>query len=786
MALILNVDDNEAIRYARTKALKRAGFNVVEAPSAEAALALLVEKRPDAVLLDIFLPDGNGIEVCREIKSNTETASTPVIHISAIAVEAGAQIEGLSIGADLYLVEPVSPGVLAASVRSVIRARRAEQEVRLLFDIAAELLVSERSEHVIDRVWSELSRIADLSACFFHRVEPRASNMRLSRCWGLDEAAAKRFETMESLTASPELLRELGLTESASFPLLAQSKLIGSMCFARREAVPFTNQDIAVLQSVCNQIAAATERQEAEAALRAVTAEATRRAEEAEEGRNILQTLMDHANEGIAIAGGPPDFPIIARSRHATQLTGRTTEDLNSNPGTRHVFKSDGITQPAEHELPIYRATRHGEVITNEEWIIERSDGKRATVLTNVSPVRNSTGAIVGAVSCFRDVTALKNAEMEAREKERQFRTIAELVPDLIWSSSPDGQRTWHNQRWWEYTGQSTDEAKGCGWLEVIHPDDRRRAVDELQQSVVTREPLRQERRIRSKDGEYRWFLVQIHPVRNDAGDIVQWFGAATDIHEHRTMLDTQQRQLERSHEELRAAAIRILTVQEDERRRFARELHDNAVQQLALLEIELDDILKGRPAPGDAMNARLETLKRRIGSLSGELRGLSYQLHPSMLDHLGLEAALRRLIEDFAERWPAPVDYASYGVPDGLPPDATTALYRIAQEALRNVTKHAWGSRVHVRLAGRGSRVCMSIKDTGPGFDINGNGTRGLGLISMSERLRPIGGTLKVRSRRGGGTRISAHIAAPPPANRGVQGTAVKDNRTPDSSRRS
>src|SRR5206468_4237574 len=115
---------------------------------------------------------------------------------------------------------------------------------------------------------------------------------------------------------------------------------------------------------------------------------------------------------------------------------------------------------------------------------------------------------------------------------------------------------------------------------------------------------------------------------------------------------------------------------------------------QLALFEIELDDMLKNPSAvPGHAAN-RLVNLKHRISNLSGELRDLSYQLHPSMLEHLGLDAALRRLAEDFAELWPAPVDYASYGVPDSVSLDACTALYRIAQEALRNVTKHAWGSR--------------------------------------------------------------------------------------------
>lgn len=767
MALILNVDDNEGIRYTRTKILKRAGFDVAEAGTAKSALELVRKCRPDAVLLDVLLPDATGIDVCREIKSDPEIAAIPVIHISAVAVETDAQVEGLSMGADVYLVEPVSPGVLAASVRSVVRARQAEQEVRLLFDIAAELLSSNRSEDVIDRIWGELSRMAGLSACLFHRVDRSGRAMSLSRWWGIDDTAAARVGTIDGIAIDLAAMRDCGFAECASFPLLARSNLVGTMCFGRHDARPFSRQEIALLQSVSNQVAAATERQEAEEALIAAKEEPMRRAEEAEEGRKILRTLMDYANEGIVIAGGPPEYPIIALSRHAIELTGRTKEDLHAESLVNFVFKPDGITRPAEHELPLYRATRGGEVITNEEWIVERPDGRRSTILANVSPVWNASGAVAGAVVCFRDVTALKKAEKEARERDREFRTIAELVPDLIWSNTPEGRRVWHNQRWTDYTGQLPEQAAGRRWLQAIHPDDRARAIDSTARSVATGEPLRQERRIRAKDGTYRWFLVQLQPVRNDTGDLIQWFGAATDIHEHRVQLDTQKRLLEHTHEELRALAARLLNIQEDERRRFAAELHDNAVQQLALLEIELDDLMQNRLSTTVQSAERLATLKTRITKLSAELQELSYQLHPSMLDHLGLNVALRRLTEDFAERWPASVDYVSYGVPETVPPDTTTALYRIAQEALRNVTKHAWGSDVHVRLVGRGSRLCMSIKDTGPGFDVGGNGIRGLGLISMAERLHPLGGTLKVRSRAGKGTRISAHVQALPAQNR-------------------
>ena len=116
---------------------------------------------------------------------------------------------------------------------------------------------------------------------------------------------------------------------------------------------------------------------ELEAALRAMTEDARRRAEEAEEGRRILAAILEYANEGITIVGGTPDYPFMAQSRYGVELIGRPPEELAGSERIRHILKSDGVTRPTEDQLPVHRATRLGEVITNEEWIIERPDGRR-------------------------------------------------------------------------------------------------------------------------------------------------------------------------------------------------------------------------------------------------------------------------------------------------------------------------------------------------------------------------------------------------------------------------
>lgn len=149
-----------------------------------------------------------------------------------------------------------------------------------------------------------------------------------------------------------------------------------------------------------------------------------------------------------------------------------------------------------------------------------------------------------------RDITEQKRAEDALRESEERFRAVAELVPDLLWRSDPDGTTTWYNRRWLDYTGQTFGEATGWVWADAIHPDDRARSRARYQRAVEAGESLQEEHRIRRHDGAFRWFLVRAEPVRDEAGVVQRWFGAATDVHEQRTALEA----LRTSEERLRFA----------------------------------------------------------------------------------------------------------------------------------------------------------------------------------------------------------------------------------------
>ena len=199
--------------------------------------------------------------------------------------------------------------------------------------------------------------------------------------------------------------------------------------------------------------------------------------------------------------------------------------------------------------------------------------------------------------------------------------------------------------------------------------------------------------------------------------------------------------------------ALSLLTVQEMERRRIARELHDDIGQRLSLLVIELEK-LRRTPVddPGD-LPAQLDALTRQAEQITEDVRAVSHQLHPSILEDLGLEGALQQLVREFKETYRMSVDFTcNRSLARSVPLAAATTLYRITQEALRNAARHASGALVSMELSATDQELRLSVRDNGPGFDVNAIQQQGgLGLISMRERAKLAGGRLLLRTGLGG-----------------------------------
>ena len=219
---------------------------------------------------------------------------------------------------------------------------------------------------------------------------------------------------------------------------------------------------------------------------------------------------------------------------------------------------------------------------------------------------------------------------------------------------------------------------------------------------------------------------------------------------------------LVRTQEELNTVTARLFSAQEEERERIARDLHDDLGHRLALLQMDLEKIRGNLPAAIREENKlEFDEALASIGGLSDSLRDVSHLLHPSILDDLGLEVALRRLCEEFQARYSIATRFSTRNVPAHSLASTSVALYRIVQEALQNVAKHAGPASVNVALIGAKDSLKLSIRDTGSGFDQESEKSRvGLGLISMAQRARLAGGTFEIQSDRNVGTQI--HVSVP------------------------
>jgi signal transduction histidine kinase len=223
--------------------------------------------------------------------------------------------------------------------------------------------------------------------------------------------------------------------------------------------------------------------------------------------------------------------------------------------------------------------------------------------------------------------------------------------------------------------------------------------------------------------------------------------------------LRAKEHQLRTARDNLRVLAGLLLQAQEEERRRIAREMHDDWTQRLAVLAIDTAR-MEQEPGLGPSALAQLQAMRGELVGLSEDVHALSRQLHPSILDDLGLADALLSECASFARREGIAVDYRPEGVPASVPKEVALCVYRVAQEALRNIARHARVTAARVSLAGTGRDLLLSVQDEGAGFDPAGARSRpALGLSSMEERVRLIQAELSVRSAPGRGTTVTVRV---------------------------
>jgi len=262
-------------------------------------------------------------------------------------------------------------------------------------------------------------------------------------------------------------------------------------------------------------------------------------------------------------------------------------------------------------------------------------------------------------------------------------------------------------------------------------------------------------------NGAEQWLRWEVRPWRVNDSQV----GGIVIFTEDISQRKRDEEELRRQRTRLEDLASRLLMAQEEERRRIARDLHDDITQRMAGLTIDLQNLSCGVSESDSPHVARVRQLSILAEKVTTDLQFLTHQLHPSLLEHAGLEAAACELVDEFEERTGLQTDVTVRDIPADFPLDYATCIYRVLQESLENVRKHAAATSVVVRLVRTARGVGLCVQDDGRGFipSYNRSDPKGLGLTSMEERVRALSGTFRVRTTSGGGTEIHAWVPLKP-----------------------
>ncbi|MBV8811931.1 MAG: PAS domain-containing protein, partial [Acidobacteriaceae bacterium] len=480
---------------------------------------------------------------------------------------------------------------------------------------------------------------------------------------------------------------------------------------------------------------------------------------------NDLSNLLNSVNLPVLMLSS--DFSI----RHFTPQTQRLMNVRTSDIG--RPFGDIRLNLNVDNLEPLFAEVL--DTLGPREIEVQDRDGR--WYLLRVRPYRTTENKIDGLVMAVLDIDQVRRAQQELREARDFARSIIESIPLPLVVVDSDFRIRSTNEAFCTLGGLSGEALDQRSLLDLTA---RLWGVEEPLSSRIrglrdnTKSGRSFELEHKTSGENPKIFLIRGRVLKPDGEQFL--LVTFEDITAHKEMelllkadttrlageAESATKALGRSREELRALAGSLMSSQEDEGRRLARELHDDISQRLAALSMWGDKALANIETDPAAARQELEKTLTQLAELSEDVRLLSHRLHPSAIEDLGLATALRSLTEEFGEREDMITTFSCRDVPETLPVEVATGLYRIAQEAFRNVAKHAGKTHVKVSLTGKNGGVELQVADAGKGFDPEQKHS-GLGLTSIRERARLIGATLNIQSSLGEGTKVT--VFAPVPA---------------------
>ena len=374
------------------------------------------------------------------------------------------------------------------------------------------------------------------------------------------------------------------------------------------------------------------------------------------------------------------------------------------------------------------------------------------------STLYDAEGNIIGAIESIRDVTEYRRAQEALQESEERYRSFVQNFQGIAFRSQSDFTLVFLHGAVKEITGYTEEEfvARRPAWGRIIHPDDLPAVYNSWKKVIsVPLHSTEQEYRIIRKDSQVRWLRELIQNVCDDSGRPAYIQGTIHDI--------TERRQVE---DEIRHLSRRLINGIEEEKKKLAVDLHDEFGQTLTALHMGTEALQDSLPAELKDQKKRCRALIALIEQLGDNIRKICSELRPDMIDHLELIPTFKWYINDFANRWQdIQFDFQAIGFKKRLAPEVEIVLYRILQEGMHNIVKHANAKHVRLNLTYSHPKVIFTIKDDGVGFEQSERARqlesekRGIGLLGMQERVASVGGNIKIRSRKGQGTVIRIEI---------------------------
>lgn len=785
---ILVVGREPAVRETLEALLAGQGYRVTVAGEGAEALVQAAEALPDLILLDVQVPDV--IETCRRLRADPALAEVPIL-VLASSADRVICLQSLQAGADDYVSGPVDEPELLARVRTLTRLNR----YRRLWQAQEGLRESETHQVLVEMMpQGVLCCDAEGNIVFANPAARRILGLASDQTQSVASAGSRRQALPQNGSRQPrETLPAAATLRSGEG---AQDTVIGVFDPVRQEfrwmsvsTLPLSRPDEAKPHLVYTVFEDVTQRVRAEAALR--------------RSESKFRNVVEQASDGIALTD--EQGRITEWNPAQERITGLKREEVLGLPILDAHFRLIPPGRDTESFREVMRLGQREFFSTGQapwlnqpiEYDILHPDGTRRVVQAILFPVQTESGFILGSVT--RDVTERVKLQEEMQRRNRELAALNEIGQAI--NSTLDLREvltliTTHTNRllgtqatsvllydeerddlyFAAGSGLGTDFVVGqrlplgqgiAGW--VVEHDEPALVTDVSQDPrwfdifdcvggfethSLLCVPLRSKGRI----------IGALETVNKEGGfgqDDVRLLSAlaasvATAIENARLF-----EQVLNGRAQLQALSRRLVEIQEAERGHVARELHDETGQALSSLLLNLSMLEQEADDP-QAVRGRVARLETMVDEMLENLHRLATNLRPATLDFLGLIPALEQYIETFSEQHGIPIEFETVELApeDRLPPEVETALYRIVQEALTNVIRHARATHVDILLERRGERVVAIVEDDGVGFDAEAAKQSGrLGLFGMQERAEMLGGRLTIESTAGMGTTVFVEV---------------------------